>query len=1322
MNLSETVRSKLPKLLLPILCLIPWTLQGASYRFIRVSRLESFSNSSVFSVCQDGLGAIWLNTNYGLYRYNGTSLDFRQEPMPMRPLCGNGGERVYVCSYDAILCYDIRTNRPRRLCSPEIDYPNCALYAEEERLWVGSGGRIFERCGDSLRMRYSLPGPHTSVTALCRSQAGALLAATSEGALYEIGGDGQVRCRMTAAGNICTLYPDSRGDLWIGTMDRGCWRLGSDCTVIGHYDRNATGGMRLKSNLVRTFCEDRRGNLWIGTMNGIDRLGTDRLCRTDEPGALGESSVWSLRADNQGGIWVGTFYDGIYYCNSDNYPFDPVLLPADREVKLINAMVEDKRGDLWILTDKFGMFRQSAHDGQIRYIAGSGSHKFKSAWYDADEDAIWAGSYMGTLRRYDIAARRWSDYTFRSEDGSGGTETVNDIKFRDGRLYLGTARGVLVFDKRSAQVVRNPIEGYDGIVFSLAFDDRDRLWIGGIGVHILDLKSGRMTRYAAHDGNNYDSKLNFFKLFCDHDGCMWGASLGQGFIRLDTQQEVRYTQENIGLADNFTSFIGEVDPDVLLIGTNSGLSLFNTRTNRCYNYNRNNGLGIGSARSGCILRRANGDIVIGGIDGIETLTPSQVEFSDDSIDIAFDRLIVNNQRISPGVPGGDRQPILQQELPFTQKLVLQHRQRNLSVELASFDFEKVYPIFYEYILEGYDNEWTLFSPEHPIVYMNLPPGNYRLCVRAAHTKSSNSHTHIALPIEIRAVWYATLPARIFYYFAALALLGWLLYAFYSRMLLAERLKQKETENLERMRFFINISHELRTPLTLIIGQLELFFRNHGHASPGTENIENTYRNALSMQRIVSDLLDFEKQNQGYTNITVSETDLVPFIADIQDSFAQYANYRNIRLKLHRPTQSVTVSIDRKQMQRVFSNLLINAFKYTPDGGRIDIGIRIERRRGDDGIVTITFADTGCGISEKALPRIFDPFYQDTAATSRDRHNHGTGIGLALSRGILELHHGTLTAQNNRSGGALFTVTLPCGRKWYAGDDKVTSVEQSRPECAAAPLPSRIHTPVTGETPEKGYKMLIVEDDAELRTLLHSIFKRDYRVCEASDGAEGYSMAKKLQPDIVISDVVMPVMDGLSLCGKLRQDLETCHIPIILLTAQPSTGLSLESISRGADDYITKPFNISQLEARCRNLLENRQRMRRKYSRSIAGSDVVTTNDKDATFLAAATEAVERNLYKEDINVQTLCRELNISKTILTQKIKGITGHSPGEFIEMIRFKKAAALLCDGGRLISEVSYELGFSSPKYFTIRFKKQFGQTPTQFQAEHAKTKQTE
>ena len=253
-------------------------------------------------------------------------------------------------------------------------------------------------------------------------------------------------------------------------------------------------------------------------------------------------------------------------------------------------------------------------------------------------------------------------------------------------------------------------------------------------------------------------------------------------------------------------------------------------------------------------------------------------------------------------------------------------------------------------------------------------------------------------------------------------------------------------------------------------------------------------------------------------------------------------------------------------------------------------------------------------------------------------------------------------------------------------------------------------------------MLIVEDDAELRTLLYSIFKRDYRVCKASDGAEGHSMAKKLQPDIVISDVVMPVMDGLSLCGKLRQDLETCHIPIILLTAQPSTGLNFESFSQGADDYITKPFNISQLEARCRNLLENRQRMRRKYSRSIAGSDVVTTNDKDANFLAAATEAVERNLYKEDINVQTLCRELNVSKTILTQKIKGITGHSPGEFIEMIRFKKAATLLCDGGRLISEVSYELGFSSPKYFTIRFKKQFGLTPTQFQVEHARTKLSE
>mgnify|MGYP001400118788 FL=1 len=251
--------------------------------------------------------------------------------------------------------------------------------------------------------------------------------------------------------------------------------------------------------------------------------------------------------------------------------------------------------------------------------------------------------------------------------------------------------------------------------------------------------------------------------------------------------------------------------------------------------------------------------------------------------------------------------------------------------------------------------------------MNLPPGDYRLCVRAAYSKFSNDHTQITLPIEIHAAWYATLLARIFYCIAGLTLLGWLLYAFYSRMLLAERLKQKEAENLERMRFFINISHELRTPLTLIIGQLELFFRNHGHSSSGIENIENTYRNALNMQRLVSDLLDFEKQNQGYTNITVSKTNLGAFIADIRDSFAQYANYRNIRLELHLPAETVTASIDKKQMQRVFSNLLINAFKYTPDGGRIDISMHIKHHLKEDNTVTITFADTGCGISEKACP-------------------------------------------------------------------------------------------------------------------------------------------------------------------------------------------------------------------------------------------------------------------------------------------------------------------------------------------------------------------
>ena len=466
-----------------------------------------------------------------------------------------------------------------------------------------------------------------------------------------------------------------------------------------------------------------------------------------------------------------------------------------------------------------------------------------------------------------------------------------------------------------------------------------------------------------------------------------------------------------------------------------------------------------------------------------------------------------------------------------------------------------------------------------------------------------------------------------------------------------------------------------------------------------------------MQEIVSNLLDFEKQNQGYSNLTVGDYDLCEFLIKNKESFTQYANYRNISLKLRLPSTKVPIVMDPAQMQKVIYNLLLNAFKFTPDGGEISISMKTVRKGKGTYEAEISISDTGCGIKESALQKIFNPFYQEKKNKGNIRNTQGSGIGLALCKGIVDQHHGCICAYNNADAGATFTITLPLGDTWYRDDAKIFRADEDTMIEQYA-ISVNEDTPTKRSESGKGkYKMLIIEDDFQMQSLLLSIFEDEYEVTEASDGAEGIEKAQSIQPDIIISDVQMPVMDGLSLCSKLRQDFATCHIPIILLTAHTSVTNNLDGINVGADEFIQKPFSVELLEAKCRTLLENRRLLRQKFSQTIDSVESIVKTDKDADFLNAIIELIDKNILEPEISVPFICEEMHVSKSLLTRKLKGITGYSPRDFIENIRMKHAARLLCDGAHNISDVSYELGFSSPKYFTIRFKKIFGVTPSQY-----------
>ncbi len=1286
-------------------------LGASSPQFVEIGPLKTLATSTVSSICQDGGGAVWLSTTYGLIRYNGTSAEYLGPTHTMRPLCGNGADLVYVAAGGAVLRYDIRTMTPRRFVFEGVDVTRASLCAEGDTLWIAFRNRILSSADGRVSLLAVLPGEETEITVLRRERSGRLVAGTRKDGLWRVGSDGRSERILDYGREITACYQDERGGLWVGTVSGGACRL--DGERVRWFRRGDDPQNSLSNNYVRNFCEDSRGRVWIATMNGLNLVDTAGRCsRVPWVGDSRQRSVWSLCRDRQGGIWVGTFYGGVYYTHADDTLFTPLgtELPKGRHLRMINAAVEDRRGDLWLATDGYGLFR--LRGTKVDYVEGSQEYKFKAVLYDPRQDVLWLGTHMDGLKKYDLRTRRWSHYHFVNRSGELYKEAVTDIREHGGVFYLATPRGVVAYDRKSPVILHESLGTYTGMVYSIVTDDRDNIWIGGQDLYCYNLRT-RQTRNLPLRGIRQEA-VGLIKLFRDDRGRIWGASLGSGFFLVENDRVRNFDQANVGLADNFVSCIGQVRDDLMAVGTNRGLSFFDVKEGRCYNYSSDNGLPIRSTRSGCILRRSGGEMVVGGIDGAVAFRPEQVCLTRDSVDFTFDKLRINNRPVLPGSPDG----ILERSLPYTPEITLKHDQTNIAVEIACYDFARAYPIFFEYRLEGHDPEWLPLHVETPITYMNLPAGRYTLRVRAALESDAGHAQEIALGIRVRAAWYATWLAKTVYVLLLLGIVFWLFYFYHVRALFRERLLQQSRESQSRTRFFTNLSHEIRTPLTLVTGQLEMFIRDAEQGTPGLGNILSAYNNSRKIQRMVTELLDFERQSQGYSGIRVREQDAVAFLREVHASFAEYARYREIDFRFDAPRVPVPLFFDRSQLQRVVYNLLMNAFKYTPQGGTVSLSVS----EAGEKEVRIVVSDTGTGIPAESLPRIFDPFYQDPVSRSQDSRNPGTGIGLALSKGIVELHHGTLTAASVPGEGSVFTVSLPAGDRWFAGDPRVTlsDGEDGQPakkivirnETVPVPVPAPGGRPFARS-------MLIVEDDRELREMMVSVFSDSFTVYQASDGLEGYDAARKLQPSIILSDIMMPVMEGLELCSKLKEDFETCHIPLILITAQGSEQMNLDGLRRGADDYIVKPFSIDLLRAKCNNILINRNILRNKFSRSLVPCDPVTTNSRDSEFLHTVMEEIEKRLYSEEITVPVLCRALGMGKTMLTHKIRGITGQSPGELIESTRLRKAAALIRqEPGKNISEIAYELGFSSPKYFGIRFKKQFGMTPTELRRNEEKT----
>ncbi|MCS2960661.1 ATP-binding protein [Bacteroides thetaiotaomicron] len=641
------------------------------------------------------------------------------------------------------------------------------------------------------------------------------------------------------------------------------------------------------------------------------------------------------------------------------------------------------------------------------------------------------------------------------------------------------------------------------------------------------------------------------------------------------------------------------------------------------------------------------------------------------------------------------------------------------MEFATFNYNSDRNRLFEYYLDGFDKVWTQTSGT-TVTYTNLPPGDYTLKVRSMENKESLKDA-ICLNIHVSAPFYATIWAYLFYVLCLTALMVAFVRFKTRQAALRSSLEfeRKEKERIEelnqvKLRFFTNISHEFRTPLTLILGQIEVLMQ----MDLGTtvyNRIQRIYKNAWHMRNLISELLDFRKQEQGYLKLRVEEQNLVTFTRQIYMCFYEYAQKKEITYRFDSVEETISVWFDPIQLQKVIFNLLSNAFKYTSNKGNITVEVR---KVASQAVVSV--CDTGIGIPVEHISKIFDRFYQTDNASSSSSFTLGTGIGLALAKGIMNMHHGKIEVESTVGEGTKFILSLPLGNRHFSDEEMaVTEGRESLiiPEASVSSygqlMAEEIKEPESQKNMDEEDKptILLVDDNTELLSMLEDIFLPMYNVYTACNGREGLEMAQQIQPDLIVSDVIMPEMSGKDLCYKIKTNVELSHISVVLLTAQTSVEYVVEGLMFGADDYITKPFNIKVLVARCNNLIKNKKRLIAHYAGKVITESPVAEaiNEKDKELLTKCVNIVRENFENPDFDVTALASELCMGRSKLYMQFKQMTGLTPNEFILKVKLDEAMSLLTDHPELnITEISVRLGFSSPRYFSKSFKAFFGIAP--------------
>ena len=1168
---------------------------------------------------------------------------------------------------------------------------------------------------------------------------------------------------LTDAGNpsglmnndLWSVYEDKAGDFWLGTG--GGWLSRMNYSNQGQisYSHYNLG----QNTKVFSITEDKEDNLWLATgFHGLYRFNkkdeTLKQYMNENLNIRNQNDIYPTTcfADRNGILWIGTWP---YLYKNDprrkQFKFAEIAPPPPLWQVEMTFAYEKNSDFIWIGAQAQGILKFNINSGAIGLFASDSTRKrhLSSVWVtDLIEDrggAVWISTFKG-LNRYDHTQDRFYQYYWDPDKPDGEQKLISNYIYclyedRNRNIWIGSARGLTRLDpsRRKFRHYLNQAESINRIghyIGDILEDSRGEFWIGCKGLFRFDPQDGICQRYY-HNLKDSTGTIDavVLSIYEDSKGNIWVAT-SDGLYRLGSDQSFTRFMEEDGLSSNYVTDLIEDEKGILWISTYKKLTSYDPLSNhfRIYDTVRD---GFGK-----IYQGKNGQLYFCQPNGLLMFHPDQIIDNSDPPSVWITDFSVFNKPV-----------YFNQPLPALKEITLSYEQNFFSLNFVALNYTEPQKNKYVYILEGVDPDWVQSGTKRSASYTNVIPGEYIFKVRAANNDGVWNNTGSSIRIIITPPWWRTTWAYLSYLILIIILILILRHYDLKRQRMKHELalehehaqKLQEIDHL-KSRFFANISHEFRTPLTLILGPVEQMLSGNFRG-----NLQNQYqmilRNGRRLLRLINQLLDLSKLESGGMTLRAREENVVQLVRLYVQAFESLAKRKGIRLRFEAEQDNISAFVDRDKLEKILNNLLSNAFKFTEEGGEVAVSVTplpsasplINKggiKGGSEGHIQISVSDTGTGIPADRLDKIFDRFYQvdhsqkrapasadeKRSGSSTFKNNlyltgqEGTGIGLALTKELVELHHGKIVVQSEVGKGSVFTILLPLGKAHLREEeilyDNLPAVAATTMEADDAihySEPLRIRP---GKPTLKMPILLIVEDNSDMRTYMRGYLDRHYRIVEAGDGLSGWNEAIKNIPDLIISDVMMPGMDGLELCARLKRDERTSHIPVVLLTARVEPTDKIEGLETGADEYLAKPFVAGELLVRIDNLIRQRRALRERFSReSRLNFDALAPGSVDAKFLQRLNEIVMTHLSETNFKLENLAGEIGMSRMTLHRKILGLSGQSAGQFVRTIRLKRAAELLLNRTVNVSEIAYEVGFESPANFSRNFRRQFGVSPSDY-----------